>query len=200
MDEKYLTRIFVSPDADHEMVRIYDEVSIGDHYMHLYGPSISAAETFKDMKKGHENETFKFEELNNGKDVEQRIEMLDEPTKISYRNSLKFALNENPANKLHQVVDKNLCRVEDLDVTYHLHKRKRSAKHIRQRIISRDNPADASYVRPHDVPDKNDRAVSADTDVEILKAKHQEFRRRKTISYNKKSKCEDKSDESTTGL
>ncbi len=202
MDEKYLTRIFVSPDADHEMVRIYDEVSIGDHYMHLYGPSINAEETFKDMK-GHDNETFEFEDkrVNNGKDGEQRIEMLDESTKTSYRNSLKLALNENPVNKLHQVVDKNLCRVEELDLTYHLHKRKRSAKNIRQRIISGDNPdASCVNVRPNNVPDKNDRAVSADTDVEILKAKHKEFRRRKTICHNKKSQCEDKNGENTTGL
>ena len=205
MDEKYLTKIFVSPDADHDMVRIYDEVSIGDHYMHLYGPSINAVETFKDMK-GHENETFEFDDkmVNNGKIVEQRIEMLDNSTKLSYRNSLKLALNENPVNKLHQVVDKNLCRVEELDVAYHLHKRKRSAKHIRQRIISESEDVRPQSVRRRwksdDVPDDNDRAVSAGTDVDILKAKHQEFRRRKTFSQNRKSNGEGKNDESTTGL
>ena len=205
IDEKYLTKIFVSRDADHEMVRIYDEVSIGDHYMHLYGPSINAAETFKDMK-GHINETFEFEEklVKNGHMEEQRIEVFDESTKKSYRNSLKVALNENPVNKLHQVVDKNLSRVEELDVAYHLHKRKRSAKHIRERIISgeQENVRKQSVRRrSDDVPDDDDRAVTANTDVDILKAKHQEFRRRKTISQNKKSNREDNSnDESTTGL
>ena len=208
MDEKYLTKIFVSSHADHEMVRIYDEVSIGDHYMHLYGPSIITAETIRDMM-GHDNKTFECEDsvVRRG-DKEERIEVYDDSSKKSYRNSLKIALNENPVNKLHQVVDKNLCRVEELDVAYHLSKRKKSAKNIRRRIISED-AAEAknglrsqSFRAQRDEPDSRDefrRSVS--TDVDILKAKHQEFRRRKTISHNKRSNHADSfNDQSTTGL
>ena len=208
MDEKYLAKIFVSSHADHEMVRIYDEVSIGDHYMHLYGPSIITAETIRDMM-GHDNKTFECEEsvVRRG-DKEERIEVYDDSSKKSYRNSLKIALNENPVNKLHQVVDKNLCRVEELDVAYHLSKRRKSAKNIRRRVISED-AAEAknglrsqSFRARRDEPDSRDefrRSVS--TDVDILKAKHQEFRRRKTISHNKRSNHADSfNDQSTTGL
>ena len=49
IDEKYLMKIFCSPDSDHEFVRMYDEVSINEHYLHLYGPQLITDQVINQM-------------------------------------------------------------------------------------------------------------------------------------------------------
>ena len=44
-DKKYLKKWFCVKDYDHKMKKIYEEISIGDHFLHLYGPSIISNDT-----------------------------------------------------------------------------------------------------------------------------------------------------------
>ena len=67
-DEKYLMKIFCNSDAEHEMVRMYDEVSINDHFLHLYGPSLITADVIKDASGSvgqncHDNRSFVYDTL-----------------------------------------------------------------------------------------------------------------------------------------
>ena len=104
-------------------------------------------------------------------------------------------MEQNPFNKLHQVVDKNLSRVAEHDVGHYLLERKRSAVTMRRRLLATPGP------RPAEGGAALQRTVSAGPEVEAVRARHQELRRRKTISHKKTSAQEDRSDiESTTGL
>ena len=40
VDKKYLKKWFCVKDYDHSMKKIYEEVTLGDHFLHLYGPSL----------------------------------------------------------------------------------------------------------------------------------------------------------------
>ena len=157
-------------------------MSIQDHYIHLYGPEIITAEAVKEAS-GHENQTFEVDdqpdEKRNGSLVrEEKIHCFDDLSRRTYRDSLKTALDQNPINRLHQVVDRNLSRVEDLDVNHHLRQRKRSARHIRARVMSGGDSD-----RFEDIPEN---------DVDVMKAKHKEFRRRKSTIIHRASR--DKTD------
>ena len=49
-------------------------------------------------------------------------------------------MEQNPFNKLHQVVDKNLSRVAEHDVSHYLLERKRSAVTMRRRLLASPGP------------------------------------------------------------
>ena len=153
-------------------------MSIQDHYIHLYGPHVLTAETVKEAN-GHENISFQTEEPLEKKEFkEERIHFYDNDSKRVYRQSLRAALHHNPAGRLHQVVDRNLSRVDDLDVNHHLRKRKVSAQHIRDRVLSDRRGFAHSHSTEPDSGNKNQTEVT-----DILTSKHQELRRRKTISH-----------------
>ena len=40
VDKKYLKKWFCVKNYDHSMKKIYEEVTLGDHFLHLYGPSL----------------------------------------------------------------------------------------------------------------------------------------------------------------
>jgi len=198
-DEKFLMKIFCSSHAEHDMVRMYDEASIADHYLHLYDPSVKAAEAIKEAS-GHENPGFDENKKSNVK-----IEITDNESRKIDRESFMMALEDNPLDKLFNVVDKNLTRVEDHDITYHLKKRKNSAKNIRRRMRHMSDAAknndDFQKSKPRSV---SFREYNTNEDVDelvILRSKHQEFRQRKTKSINKKrSNIENSRENKTTGL
>jgi len=141
-DEKYLMKIFCNSDAEHEMVRMYDEVSINDHFLHLYGPSLITADVIKDASGSvgqncHDNRSFVYDTLEekNSKTISE-VDAHHIPSAQACKETLMAALEQNLVNKLHHVVDKNLARVEEHDVEFHLKQRKNSAKKIRRRIMS----------------------------------------------------------------
>ena len=198
-DEKYLMKIFCCPGAEHEMVRMYDEVSIADHYLHLYDPSVKASEAIKESS-GFENAGYE-----NEKKGSFKVEVRDKETVKIDRDSFMMALDDNPLDKLFNVVDKNLTRVEDHDITYHLKKRRSSAKNIRRRI----RHMSGAVKDDENIQISNSRAVSfkkngTNGDVDelvILRSKHQEFRHKKTTSINRrKSNIENSRENKTTGL
>ena len=40
IDKKYLKKIFCVKNYEHTMKKIYEEVTLADHFLHLYGPSL----------------------------------------------------------------------------------------------------------------------------------------------------------------
>jgi len=44
-DKKYLKRWFCVPNYEHKMQKVYEEISLSDHFLHLYGPSMMAKDT-----------------------------------------------------------------------------------------------------------------------------------------------------------
>ena len=196
VDQKYLSKVFCSGDAEHSLERVFDEVSIQDHYMRLYSPALIAADTLREAA-GHDNFSFQCDagQSKVSGDNDQKIEIYGTDSNQYCRISLKDALEQNPFNKLHQVVDKNLSRVAEHDVDHYLLERKRSAVTMRRRLLATPGP------RPAEAGAALQRTVSCGPDVEAVRARHQELRRRKTISHKKTSEQEDRSDiESTTGL
>ena len=64
-DKKYLKKWFCVKDYEHKMKKIYEDISIGDHFLHLYGPSIISNDSLNnnniklsDIKDGKANNAF----------------------------------------------------------------------------------------------------------------------------------------------
>jgi len=218
IDEKYLMKIFCNSDAEHEMVRMYDEVSINDHFLHLYGPSLITADVIKEASAstGHDNQSFVYDNLEekNSKIISE-VDTQHLPSVQACKETLLAAFEQNLMNKLHHVVDKNLARVEEHDVEFHLKQRKNSAKKIRRRIMSescreRTHQNDQNIQNGRNGKNYHSFKIPATgepiTDVDIIKAKHNEFRRRKTINRSKENgkkeenKCDFTDETVTTGL
>ena len=68
-DKKYLKKWFCVKEYDNKMKKIYEEVSLGDHFLHLYGPSILSNDTLNNNVikesdiKNEENKTALDEKL-----------------------------------------------------------------------------------------------------------------------------------------
>ena len=140
VDQKYFSKVFCSGDAEHSLERVFDEVSIQDHYMRLYSPALIAADTLKEAA-GHDNFSFQCDgDQSKVSGDNQKIEIYGSDSNQYCRISLKDALEQNPFNKLHQVVDKNLSRVAEHDVSHYLLERKRSAVTMRRRLLASPGP------------------------------------------------------------
>ena len=57
-DKKYLKKLFCVKDYDRNMKKIYEEISLGDHFLRLYGPSIISSDEL--------NNNFKISDEKNG--------------------------------------------------------------------------------------------------------------------------------------
>ena len=207
-DKNYLKKWFCVKEYDNKMKKVYEEVSLGDHFLHLYGPTIIYNETLqnnvrKDIKeeetiqtlneKLERNHIVKF--LNHNKEELQRCKSLPVKVKQSKddnktdsercnivfsRLSLRKALNDDPLTRLHHVYDKNLVNAGQSDIGHHLQRRKESARRIRERIRSQEVVADRPSTVSTNSVSMDNLPPSERMDVNILIEKHQELRRRKS--------------------
>ena len=74
VDKVYLKKWFCVKNYDHSMKKIYEEVTLGDHFLHLYGPSLISKDNLNnnnmtDEQNGVPNTTFQLEANSNGKDL-----------------------------------------------------------------------------------------------------------------------------------
>ena len=187
IDKKYLKKIFCVKDYDHTMKKIYEEVTLADHFLHLYGPSLiskdnlnnntrSASAALTERKVGIvESNGAMYSKLSSDildlemqsndsrtgtprvSSVRQRKRSLQDPE----RDSLKRALKNDPVKKLHQVYDKNLINSHHRDVNLHLKKRRESALWLKEKIITiNEDGTMRKQIKPEDVPLLNQKLES----------------------------------------
>ena len=180
VDKKYLKKWFCVKNYDHSMKKIYEEVTLGDHFLHLYGPSLISKDNLNnnnmgDQQNGTSNTAFQQDAKANSNYSKLQSDMLDlemqqpdsTPTKNQTprlhkvmnshkdedRNSLKRALKNDPVKKLHQVYDKNLVNVAHRDVNLHLRKRRESALLLKEKIITiNEDGSMRKQIKPEDLP------------------------------------------------
>ena len=146
-DSIYFKKWFCVKNYDHNMKKIYEEITLDDHFLHLYGPALISQEgpIMEDDTVNAQNT--KYKELQNDiHDLE--MQKLTSTTyknqsqgdqreqKEADRNSLKKALKNDPVKKLHQVYDKNLVNIDHRDVNKYLRKRRASALLLKEKIIT----------------------------------------------------------------
>ena len=179
IDKKYLKKIFCVKDYEHTMKKIYEEVTLADHFLHLYGPSLiskdnlnnnnttahSASSTERKIGVLESNgamysklssDVLDLEMQSNDSkvgtpkvSVRPRRKSLQDPE----RDSLKRALKNDPIKKLHQVYDKNLVNAHHRDVNLHLKKRRESALLLKEKIITiNEDGTMKKQIKPEDVP------------------------------------------------
>ena len=148
------------------MKKIYEEVTLADHFLHLYGPSFiskdnlnnnnqaaAAAAAQSERKIGIvENNGAMYSKLSSDHMLDLEMQSGDsnsgtprvplarkktaETGQDPERVSLKRALKNDPVKKLHQVYDKNLVNAHHRDVNLHLKRRRESALWLKEKIIT----------------------------------------------------------------
>ena len=103
-DKKYLKKWFCVQDYDRRMKKIYEEISIADHIIHLYGPSLIVQSGNKESlgiennafdSMGEDSISYSGEKVNNDDDV--ALTELKSPSFWSVAMSVKWltAMNRN---------------------------------------------------------------------------------------------------------
>ena len=193
------------------MKKIYEEVTLADHFLHLYGPSFISKDNLNnnsavtaERKMGIvENNGAMYSKLSSDMlDLEmqsndsnsgtprlalQRKKTAESREQDPERVSLKRALKNDPVKKLHQVYDKNLVNAHHRDVNLHLKKRRESALWLKEKIITiNDDGSMRKQIKPEDVPLLNQKLENMREeerfDVNIMLQHHHEIRKRKSKS------------------
>ena len=142
------------------MKKIYEEVTLADHFLHLYGPSFISKDNLNNNNAGTaerkmgivENNGAMYSKLNSENMLDLEMASNDSTTgtpraplkrkktaetqQDPERVSLKRALKNDPVKKLHQVYDKNLVNAHHRDVNLHLKRRRESALWLKEKIIT----------------------------------------------------------------
>ena len=211
IDKKYLKKMFCVKDYDHTMKKIYEEVTLADHFLHLYGPSLiskdnlnnnnqPASASQSERKVGVlESNGAMYSKLssdmldlemqsNDSKTGTPRLRVTRQKSvNDPERDSLKRALKNDPIKKLHQVYDKNLVNAHHRDVNLHLKKRRESALWLKEKIITiNEDGTMTKQIKPEDLPLLNQKLESMREeerfDVNIMLQQHHEIRKRKSKS------------------
>ena len=138
------------------MKKIYEEVTLADHFLHLYGPSFISKDNLNNNNHNNtaagtaerkigivENNGAMYSKLSSDHMLDLEMQSNDSTTgtpraplkrkktaetqQDPERVSLKRALKNDPVKKLHQVYDKNLVNAHHRDVNLHLKRRRESA-------------------------------------------------------------------------
>jgi len=196
-DRKFLKKWFCVSDYDRNMKKIYEEISLGDHFLHLYGPSIISSKTINNnivkqdekgiVNKGFDDHIVKFWEKENKHQRCNSLPFMGGSRPDTLRESLRKALRNDLVGKLHQVHDRDLVHGGETEIGHHLQKRKESARRIRSKILSseeqevrKQSPVSGSNASQESLVENllpGERA-----EVNILLEKHQELRRRKSTN------------------
>ena len=192
------------------MKKIYEEVTLADHFLHLYGPSFISKDNLNNNQTVVTAERkIGIVESNGAMYSKLSSDMLDlelqsndsnlgtprpavqrkktAETQDPERVSLKRALKNDPVRKLHQVYDKNLVNAHHRDVNLHLKKRRESALWLKEKIITiNDDGTMRKQIRPEDVPLLTQKLENMREeerfDVNIMLQQHHEIRKRKSKS------------------
>ena len=199
-DRKFFKAWFCVNNYDMNMKKIYEEISLGDHFLHLYGPSIISSKTInnniekEDQKNGIVNKGFeghivqfldKENDLHRCQSLPLNQRLMENSRKKGLRESLRKALKNDPLSRLHQVHDRDLVHVGESEVGHHLHKRRESARRIRDKILSNEGEGSRRQSTVSETSVTHESMVEnlmpgERAEVEILLEKHQELRRRKS--------------------
>ena len=214
-DRKFLKKWFCIEDYDRNMKKIYEDISLGDHFLHLYGPSLICNGTLNnnvevtDQKSGILNKGFedftstdhvvsfmkKEKDIPRSNSLPLKVTMnnnnngvqssVDSSRPDLCRQSLRKALKNNPLGKLHEVHDRDLVHVGQSDIGHHLHRRRESARRIRDKIISEERLGSRrqSNVSENSHENMLENLMPGErTEVNILLERHLELRRRKSTN------------------
>jgi len=196
-DRKFFKTWFCVKDYDRNMKKIYEEISLGDHFLHLYGPSIISSKTInnnilkQDMEgivnKGFDDHIVKFldkeNDLQRCSSLPLKQRLMDKSRHDTLRESLRKALKNDPVGKLHQVHDRDLVHGGESEIGHHLQKRRESARRIRRKILSSEGQEDRKQSTGSESSASQENLLPGDrAEVNILLEKHQELRRRKSTN------------------
>ena len=170
LDETYLKKIFCAPEAETErdMLSLLSSLpSLTDHYLYLYCPELVSAQELQRSCYDPSSEE------ESGHD--RVIDIQKEDTRLECQESLKKGLAFDPVSRLQTLtVDKNLVKVGDRDLKHHLKRKKDISRSLRRRVLQAQHPREP-----------------VSDEVERLKRKHQELRRKKVTDSSKTSTEDD---------
>lgn len=148
-DDMYLKKIFLHSGTEHDFTRLYEKLTLAEHFAHLYGP-VTLVEDKKtdillngDMKPRTPSVTsgMRFSSLFPG--VELRHSLPAEGTKVpgsptsmhtftagSLSGTLRRALRSNPYQKYHERFNRNLINDDCQELQDHLMRRHMLARQI----------------------------------------------------------------------
>ncbi|XP_049960717.1 Na(+)/H(+) exchanger beta-like isoform X2 [Schistocerca serialis cubense] len=145
IDDMYLKRIFLHSGAEHDFTRLYEKLTLAEHYAHLYGPVTIVESKKAEMMNGdamfiapaiaravHLSSLFPGVELRHSLNSDHQPPASPDSTTSSDAVTLRRALRSNPYQKFHERFNRNLINDDCQELEEQLMRRHLVARTITQ--------------------------------------------------------------------